>query len=93
MRRIRAQHDIKSISEFRNNAASLIEQVQNENQPLILTQHGHGAAVVLSVAAYDQMLDEIELLRSIARGERQLERGEGVPHDEAKQQVLARLKR
>ncbi len=93
MRRIRAQHDIRSISEFRNNAASLIEQVQQENHPLILTQHGHGAAVVISVQEYDRMLDELELLRSIARAERQLDNGEGVEHSQAKARLLERLKR
>ena len=59
MKRIRAQHDIKSISEFRANAATLIEQVQQDNHPLILTQHGNGAAVLLSVVEYDRLLDEI----------------------------------
>ena len=93
MRRIRAQHDIRSISEFRNNASSLIEQVQQDHHPLILTQHGHGAAVVLSVQEYDRLLDELDMLRSISRAEHQLAQGDGISHQNAKSQLLDRLKR
>ena len=43
--------DIRPVSEFRANAAELIDQVRESGRPLILTQRGHSAAVVLDVAA------------------------------------------
>lgn len=88
MRRMRTQHDIKPVSEFRSNAASLIQQVQDGRRPLILTQHGHSAAVVLAASEYDRLMDELELLRDVAQAERQLDEGQGIPHDQARAQLL-----
>ena len=48
--------DIRPVSEFRGNAAELIEQIRESGRPLILTQRGHSTAVVLDVSAYEQML-------------------------------------
>jgi prevent-host-death family protein len=91
MRRVRAQQDIKPVSEFRSNAASLIQQVQDEKRPLILTQRGHSAAVLMAASEYDKLLDELELLREVALAEQQLDAGQGVSHEDALKQVLAGL--
>ena len=93
MKRIRAQHDIKSISEFRANAATLIERVQQDNHPLILTQHGNGVAVLLSVVEYDRLLDEIQVLKDIAAAQRELADGKGIEHEEARRLLKERIKR
>ena len=93
MKRIRPQRDIRSVSEFRSNAASLIEQIQQDHHPLVLTQHGSGAAVVLSVIEYDRMVGEIELLRDIAAARTELAAGGGVDHEEARARLLERLER
>lgn len=91
MKRIRAEHDIKPVSEFRSNAASLIQQVQEQGRPLILTQRGRSAAVVLPVAEYDRLLEELSLLRDVATAEHQLEQGHGVSHEDALSHILEGL--
>ena len=53
-RRLKIDTDIKPVSDFRANAAELIEQVRKET--LVLTQRGHSAAVVMDVVAYEAML-------------------------------------
>jgi len=88
MKRIRTEHDIKPISEFRANAASLIQRVQDEKRPLVLTQHGYSAAVLLAVSEYDALLEELELLRELARAEAEVERGEVRSHEDALAHVL-----
>ena len=81
--------DIRPVSEFRANAAELIDQVRQSGRPLILTQRGHSAAVVLDVAAYEEMLEEIELLRDVRQAEKELASGRAVSNRDAK----ARLRR
>lgn len=64
--------DIKPVSEFRANAAELIEQIRTSGRPLVLTQRGHSAAVVLDVAEYQRLVEEVELnvpMREIQKGE------------------------
>lgn len=93
MRRLHLDEDIKPLSEFRANAASLVAIVRETRRSLVLTQRGHSAAVVLGVAEYERLLDEVELLREVRQAERQLDAGMGVPHEEAKARVMAALQR
>ena len=93
MLRLRLDKDIKPLSEFRANAASLVQRVRDTKRPLVLTQRGHSAAVVLDVTEYERLADELELLRDIRQAERELADGQGIPHEEAKARVLATLTR
>lgn len=56
MSRISLAEDIRPLSEFRANAAKLIEQVRETRRPLVLTQRGRSTAVVLSVEEYEQAI-------------------------------------
>jgi prevent-host-death family protein len=85
--------DIKPVSEFRANAAGLIEQVKSSGRPLVLTQRGHSAAVVLDVSEYEQMIDEIDVLRDIHTAVQQIEAGRGVSNREAKAELRRRFSR
>ena len=93
MASIRFSEDIRPLSEFRANAAAFVEQVQSTHRPIVLTQHGRGAAVLLGVAEYERLVERTEVLEDIRVAEEQIARGEGIEHDEAKRQVLARLRR
>lgn len=93
MHRLRLDEDIRPLSEFRANAASMVERLRTTKRPLVLTQRGHSAAVMLDVTEYEGLLDQLELLREVQTAERQLERGEGIEHEEAKRQALSALKR
>jgi antitoxin YefM len=93
MGRPRLDTDIKPVSEFRANAAELIEQLRDSGRPLVLTQRGHSAAVVLDVAEYERLIEELETLRDIRAAERQLKAGRAVPNREAKAELRRRLAR
>ena len=91
MPKVKPSRDIQPLSSFRANAAGFIQQVRDTKQPLVLTQHGRSAAVVLDVEAYESLLEEVELLRDINVAEEEIQSGEGVPHDAAKAQLKKRL--
>lgn len=52
--------DIRPLSEFRANTAALIAQVRKTGRPLVLTQHGKSAVVLLDVRHYQSMLSAFE---------------------------------
>lgn len=93
MRRIQLDQDVQPLSEFRANVASFIEKVRSTKRPLVITQHGKSAAVMLDVSEYEALLDKIELLTEIQIAESQIERGQGIEHEAARQNVLERLKK
>ncbi len=91
MRRIHLEEDIKPVTEFRANAASLIEQIRETKRALVLTQRGKSTAVVLDVGEYQRMVEELDLLRDIHTAEKQLVEGLGIEHEQARQQVVKAL--
>jgi len=92
-RRIKVNTDIKPLSEFRANAAQLIEQVRTSGRRLVLTQRGRSAAVVQDVSDYEQMVDEMELLHDLQTGVQQIEAGKGISNREAKAEMRRRFGR
>jgi antitoxin YefM len=81
--------DIQPLSTFRGNVTGFIKQVQTTHRPLVITNHGRSAAVLLDVTKYEELLEQLDLLRDIHLAEQQLADGKGVPHTEALHQVLA----
>jgi prevent-host-death family protein len=91
MQRLHLDEDIKPLSEFRANAAALVQSIRETKRPLVLTQRGRSTAVVLDVAEYERLLEELELARDVRIAESQLAEGQGLGHEEARDRVLARL--
>ena len=92
MRPPRIDTDIKPVSEFRANAAELVEQVKSSGRPLVLTQRGRSTAVLMDVAGYSQLVEELELLRDVRTAVQQIESGEGISNREAKALLRKRFK-
>lgn len=93
MSSMKPSQDVQPLSAFRANAAGFLEQVRETKRPLVLTQHGKSAAVILDVDAYEALVDEVELLRDIREARAELERGEGIPHDEVIRELRSRISR
>ena len=69
--------EIVPVKELRQDTAAVLKRVRSSPQPLVITQRGRGAAVMLSVAAYERSERERELLRLLVRGEREIAAGLG----------------
>jgi prevent-host-death family protein len=75
MPRLKPTRDIQPVTEFRANTAQFIDQVRETGAPVYLTQHGRSAAVLIDVAAYKSLVEEIELLRDVRVSEEQAAEG------------------
>jgi prevent-host-death family protein len=88
---MRFTRDIQPLSAFRANAAAFVQQVRETRRPLVLTQHGRSAAVLLGVEEYERLVERAELLEDIAAAEQEMERGDVIEHETAKAQLLERF--
>jgi antitoxin YefM len=88
---LKPSQDIQPLSAFRANAAAFLKSVRESQRPLVLTQHGKSAAVVLDVEQYENLLEELEVIRDIREARAELERGEGIPHPDVIAQLKARV--
>jgi len=91
MRRESIDQDIRPISEFGTNAATFIEQVRQTKKPIVITQDGKDAAVLLGAAEYEALLEKLAILQDVHQAEIQLRDGKGVEHDVARGRILARV--
>ncbi len=92
MKRINLNQDIKPLSEFRANATACIKQIHDTKRPIVITQHGKSSAVLMDVHEYEALLEKLELLQDIRLAEAQISNDQGIPHDQVKNQILAKLK-
>ena len=70
---------IVPVSDFRQDAAAVLRRVRSSREPLVITQRGRAAAVIVSIESYERAAYERELLRQLARGEKEIAAGTG--HD------------
>jgi prevent-host-death family protein len=78
---MRKLSNIIPVSDLRQNAANLLKKLNKSKEPLIITQRGRATAVIIGVEDYEKSEHEKELLRLLAKGEREIESGEGYDLD------------
>ncbi len=93
MQTISLKEDIHSVTEFRANATSFISQVQKKHRPIVLTQHGKSAAVLMDVSEYERLMEVWEIIHDIKIAQENIEDGKTTSHSRAKDQLLAQYKR
>ena len=77
-----AMPKIIPISELRQKASDVVKDISRSRQPVFITQRGRAAAVMVSADVYEQTQHEIDILRLLARGEKEIEAGVGHDLDE-----------
>ena len=68
MSTISVAKDIIPIGEFKAHASRLLRQVSQSTRPLVITQNGRPAGVLLSPTEYDRLCARELLLESVAAG-------------------------
>ncbi|MEM8639399.1 MAG: type II toxin-antitoxin system Phd/YefM family antitoxin [Cyanobacteria bacterium P01_G01_bin.54] len=78
--------NIHPLSDFQRGAKAFLATLRETSAPIVLTVNGKAAAVVQDAESYQQLMDRMALLESMA-GLRQsleeFEEGKGIPLDEA----------
>lgn len=69
--------EIIPVSDLRRDAARALKRAKASRQAVIITQRGRAAAVILSLEAYERAEHERQMLRLLARGEREIAKGGG----------------
>ena len=75
------------VTTLRRKATQIIEDVEANQGPILITQHGRPAAYLLGVESYEKLAKRLTLLESIALGEQAITHGRTVTHSAAKKQM------
>lgn len=72
---------IVPISDLRQDATNIVKAVTDSREPVFITQRGRAAAVLVSMQRYEQMQQELEMLRLLVKGEKETDAGTGFDMD------------
>lgn len=85
--------EIIPVRDLRQETAAVLKRVQSSGQPVVITQRGRTAAVLLSADAYERNERERHVLRLLVRGEQEITAGTGHELDDVlaeADEILAR---
>ncbi len=84
--------DIVPVTDLKANAASWIEALAERDSPIVVTQHGRAAAVLLSPRAYDALTSRARFVAAVEEGLRDADAGRSIPHSEIVREMTNRYR-
>jgi prevent-host-death family protein len=75
--------DVRPITQLKNRTADLVREVTENGRPITITQNGEAKVVVMDVESYDRWRSSMALLKMLALGEADVERGRTVKQADA----------
>ena len=80
--------DIVPLSSFRADMTRLMVQTKETHRPIVVTQNGRAANVFLDVADYQKLIDKINLMMDIYKGEQDIAAGRVHSMEDARRAML-----
>ena len=80
------------VTTLKRKATELLTELSRDKEPILITQHGLPSAYLVDVESFESLKGRIKLLEGIARGERAVEDGRTLSHEEAKSRMSRWLK-
>jgi len=93
MKHLNISNDIVPIGEFKSSLSKWLRNIQNTGHPLVITQNGRPAGVLLSPSEYDELVYKGHFLDSVNRGLSDAESGNVYSTKELKKELDERRQR
>jgi prevent-host-death family protein len=89
---MKLSESIKPISYVKANAAEVIRELNENGEPLFITQNGEATAVLQGIKEYERMQDALALYQILAMGSEDIRRGKYMPMKKAAAEIRRRTK-
>ena len=93
MRILKVAEDIVPLTAFKAKAAEWFRRVADDEGPVVVTQNGKAAGVLLSPRAYDELLASARFVGAVVEGLSDDEAGRVISHRELKVRLSKRSKK
>lgn len=78
---MKIRESIRTMSYLKNNTEDVLTTVSENHTPMIITCDGEARMVVQDVDSYQEMKDSLNMLKLVAMGKDQIDKGETKPAD------------
>jgi prevent-host-death family protein len=82
MKPINISQNIVSLSDFKTKASRMLHEIQNSRRPLVITQNGKAAAVLISPSDFDLLTEQARFVDAVQRGLADVQNGRMLPDDD-----------
>jgi len=89
MKPLMVSEDILPLGEFKARAARILKDLPGRGNPLVITQNGRPACVVMSPDEFDRMRERQAFLEAVARGLADVKAGRVISDEELQKQLDA----
>ncbi len=90
---VRVSENFVPVSEFKAQASEWLRKISKSNAPVVVTQNGKPAGVLLSPKAFDELTERARFVAAVAEGLADSEAGRLHPHEEVVRRVRRRFSR
>jgi prevent-host-death family protein len=88
---LQVAEDIVPIAELKAHFSERIRKLRSCSRPLVVTQNGRAAAVLLSPEEFDRLTYQARFITAVREGLEQADAGEVIDHDELGRMLDTRL--
>ena len=68
MKPMNISQNIISLSDFKNKASKMLHEIQSSRRPLVITQNGKAAAVLISPSDFDLLTEQARFVDAVQKG-------------------------
>ena len=83
---------IKSISYLKAHASEIVRNITENQETMIITQHGEGKVVVQDIHVFEQTQESLAMLKLLAQSKASLKKGKFKPAAKAFTDIEAKIK-
>lgn len=91
MRAVRISENFVPVSEFKAQAADWLRKLADSSAPIVVTQNGKPAGVLLSPRAFDELTEQARFVAAVSEGLADVEGGRVHAHAEVVERMKERF--
>lgn len=92
MKTIQFAKDVVALGAFKSQAAAWLDHLRNSGHPVVITQNGKPAGILLSPLEFDRLQEKERFLESVAKGLADAEADRVMDSAEVQRRMTARRK-
>lgn len=90
MKPLRVSEDVVPVGQFKGQAARWLRRANDSGQPVVITQNGRPAGVLVSPSEFDRLIERQRFLESVAAGIADADAGRVVETAQLRRRLAAR---